>query len=189
MKERSDRMLPLPLLAVSLFLQISASSPPPTRPSTVTKLTLSILFFQVHYFKINSNASITSGDMSCSFNILNRQNHTFLLSIKHSGNCLGNVFLLWFWKLKIDFLIYFERDTYGNEFYPGLSCCKVHIETYIYHFLIYAYILHSLQFHHKNPASLTSNLSDGAACSVKTQRRDTFMDTATQVIPFPTSFF
>lgn len=90
MKERSYGMLPLPLLAVSLFIQLSASSPPSLRPSTMTELSLSMLFFQAHYFKINSTASITSGDMSCSFNIPNRQNHIFPLSIKHRGNCLGS---------------------------------------------------------------------------------------------------
>lgn len=62
MKERSYGMLPLPLLAVSLFIQLSASSPPSLRPSTMTELSLSMLFFQAHYFKINSTASITSGD-------------------------------------------------------------------------------------------------------------------------------
>lgn len=160
-------MLPLPLLAVSLFLQLSAPSPPSIRLSAITELSLSIFFFQAHYFKINSNASITSGDMSCSFNIPNRQNHTFLLSIKHRGNCLGNGLLLLFCTLKIDFLIHFERDTYGNEFYPGLSCWKAHIENkyiYTHYFLIYAYILHSLQFHSRNLASLTSNLNGGTSC-------------------------
>lgn len=167
MKERSDRRLPLLLLAVSLFLQLSAHSPPSIRLSTMTELLLPIFFFQAHYFRINSSASITSGDISCSFNIPNRQNHSFLLSIKHRGNCLGNGFLLLFCTLKIKFLIYFERDTYGNEFYPALSYWKVCTENVcIPHFVIYAYILHSLQFHSRNLASFTPNLSRGTSCPV-----------------------
>lgn len=55
---------------------------------TFSSLSLSFHFFPVHFSKINSMSSITSGDTSSSFNIQNRQTHAFPVLFKHRENSL-----------------------------------------------------------------------------------------------------
>ena len=65
------------------------------------------------------------------------------------------------------------------DFHAGRSTLRV-----IYLFLIYAYILHSLQFHSRNLASLALHLNGGKSWSVPSiKQRVTLTQLARRLLP------